>query len=145
VAAAKTQQQQKAQPNPTKDPAERLASAEAKVAALQGEVERLQKALAEKAKRGEELEKQLADANERVRSARKTTIDGLGEDDRQLGEPVTIADANGDSVSAKAGDVLTIDGDRVPAIQKLLGGKGRVYHVTDETVLEVEQMGFLCG
>jgi hypothetical protein len=141
-AAAKLEQK-------TGELAVKLSQAEARANGLQGELEK------ERSK-GTALEKQVAELQVALAAATTaaknagTAISGLPDNARQLNECVTIASGvagvgKGGRLHAKAGDVLIVSKSdaEVAELQQELGLQAVVYRVSQATLADLEQSGFL--
>lgn len=124
--------------------ARKLSDAQARAAALEGELEKAQAAHKASEAKAAELERQLARATNAVKNSVAPLFD-LPPDAGQLTECVTIVDAKRNRVQAKVGDVILVDaGDvQVEALQKQLGLAARVYAVGAKQAEELAKLGML--
>lgn len=126
----------------------KLSQAEARANGLQGELDRERAQTKSLTAQVAELTAALAAANTAAKNA-GTAINGLPDNARQLNECVTIASGvagvgKGGRLHAKAGDVLVVGSDEdVAELQKELGLQTTVYRVSEKTLEDLDQSGFL--
>lgn len=131
------------------DKAVKLSTAVARANGLEGELKKERAAREAAQKEVVELKAALAAATTAAKNA-GTAIAGLPENARQLNESVTAAviERGGKKprrASLKATDVLLVTADdaEVDALQQELGLQATVYKVSQETLTDLEQSGFL--